>query len=317
MLLEIFPADPAVFGVALPLAFADLVPADRELRIETVSRQPAVPGMFTAVRNGTIVGAVYSQLRSDKTLLLWPPGTLEEDEADREIRAALYRRIDRYAEETGAAPIIAFVEDRPAEELELAGFDYVSDILTLIADEISFPMTGTTPGDSNRLSFVVRSDDAAFGEMTPLFERTFEETNDFPQLAGTVPAGEVLRSYRDDIGYRQDLWFFVQADGENVGCLILADHPEFAQLELTYIGLLPEHRGRKLACPIVQHAQRTARHLGRRMMTVSVDSKNKAAIRVYTRCGFRLWSKKSLYLKKMTNERPSLADGYHVTEMEH
>jgi len=277
---------------ALLLAFADLAPSEREMRVETVLRQPATPGLFTVTCDGTTVGAVYSQLRADKTLLLWPPGTLDGIN-DPEIRTARYFRIDRYAEEIGAAPIIAFVEDRPAEELEDAGFEYVSDILTLIADEITFPMEAA----SGRLSFTIRPDDAAFEEMVPLFERTFEKTNDFPQLVGVVPAAEVLRSYQSGAGYRSDLWFFVQVDSENVGCLILADHPEFEQLELLYLGVLPEHRGKKYAYSLAQHAQRTARQLGRRMVTVAVDSKNQAAIRVYSRCGFRLWNKKSLYLR--------------------
>ena len=290
--MKIFPADPGDFATALPLAFADLAPQERALRIETVSRQQASPGLFTAVRSGQIVGAVYSEIKPDKALLVWPPGTLDEDE---DMRFALYRRIDRYAEETGAASILAFVEDRPREELEQAGFEYVSDILTLIADEISFPMEA----DSGRLSFVTGAPDTAFEEMLPVFERTFEQTSDFPALIGFAPAAEVLRAYQADAGYRPDLWFFAQADKENIGCLILSDHPEFGQLELLYLGILPEHRGRKYAYSLVQHAQRTARRLGRLMVTVSVDSQNQAALRVYTRCGFRLWNKKGLYTKKL------------------
>jgi ribosomal protein S18 acetylase RimI-like enzyme len=299
--LKISLADPASYRVALPMAFADLAPQEREMRIESALQQLRIPGLFTAIQEGTILGAVYSLLRSDKTLLLWPPGTLNKIEdvtgRDTEIRSALYRRIDLLAEEMEAGPIIAFVEDRPREELESAGFEYVSDILTLIADEFTFPMEGA----SDRLSFLVRPEETVFEEMLPLFERTFEKTNDFPKLAAIAPAAEVLRSYQTDTGYRPDLWFFVQAEQEkaceNVGCLILMDHPEFEQLELTYLGLLPEHRGRKYASPIVQHAQRIARKLGRRMVTVSVDSQNQAALRVYGRCGFQFWSKKSLYLK--------------------
>jgi len=289
--MEISSADPDVFDTVLPLAFADLAPQERTLRIETVSRQQVVPGLFTAIRHGKVVGAVYSELRTNKTLLLWPPGTLEEEV---EVRSALYGRIDRYAEETGAGPIIAFVEDRSREELQQAGFEYVSDILTLIADEITFPMEG----DSGRLSFVTGAPDTAFEEMLPLFERTFEQTNDFPTLIGFAPAVEVLRSYQTDAGYRPELWFFAQADKENIGCLILTDHPEFGQLELLYLGILPEYRGKKYAYSLVQHAQRTARRLGRRMVTVSVDSQNQAALRVYTRCGFRVWNRKELYIKK-------------------
>ena len=288
--MKIFPADPSVYDIALPLAFADLAPQERELRIETVSRQQTAPGLFTAIRNGKIVGAVYSELRLDKTLLLWPPGTLEEEA---EVRAALYRRIDRYAEETGAWPIIAFAEERPRKELEQAGFEYVSDILTLIADEITFPMET----DSGRLSFVTGPPDTIFEEMVPLFERTFEQTNDFPTLVGLTPAAEILRSYQVGAGYQPGLWFFVRNDMENIGCLILTDHPEFEQLELLYLGILPEHRGRKYAYSLVQHSQRTARFLGRRMVTVSVDSQNQAALRVYTRSGFRLWSQKNLYTR--------------------
>ena len=291
---EITSADSILLDVAFSLAFADVGPQERELRQQSAMRQATAPGLFTAIQDGNLIGAIYSQLHSNKTLLLWPPGTIAETkENEAGIRAALYRRIDLYAKETGADSIIAFVEDRPRKELADAGFEYVSDILTLIVDEIAFPMEAGESG----LLFTVRPPDTAFEEMLPLFERTFEQTNDFPTLVNIAPAVEVLRSYQTNAGYRPDLWFFVQNGPESIGCLILTDHPEAGQLELTYLGLLPEHRGRKYAYPLVQQAQRTARLLGRRLVSVSVDSKNQAAIHVYTRCGFRPWGKKSLYIK--------------------
>ncbi len=273
---------------SLAHAFSDLTPEERFLRIRTVSSQPAPQGLFTASRDGKLVGAVYSQLRPDKTLLLWPPGTEIDDET---LRGALYDRVKRYADQVGAGVMIAFSETRPRKEFEQAGFEYASEMLTLLADEISFPMQWK----SDRLSFAIRSAEFAFEEMAPLFERTFEKTRDFPKFLGIVPIESVLRAY----SYQPQTWFFVQVEGENAGCLILTDTPEFDQMELTYMGLVPEFRGRKLSLPIVQFALWTARMKGRRMVTVSVDAQNDAAVRAYTRCGFRPWSRKSLYLQRL------------------
>ena len=281
---------PNSLPAALALAFDDLAPEERLHRVQTVCEQPNAPGLFAAIRGDGIIGAVYSQLRPDKTLLLWPPGLVSPDDA---IRTALYRQIDRYAEETGASPIIAFAENRPQEELEAAGFEYVSEMLSLVADEITFPMEW----NSGRLSFTSGPLETSFEKMAPLFERTFEKTSDFPRLVGIAPPSSILQSYREDSGFRPELWFHILENKQEIGCLILADHAEFGQLELVYMGLLPEHRGKRFAVQIVQFTLWIARQLGRRMVAVSVDAQNPAAVKAYLRCGFRQWNRKSLYVK--------------------
>ena len=275
---------------ALAIVFDDIAPDERLHRVQTVYEQSDVPGLFVAIRRDEIIGAIYSQLRPDKTLLLWPPGLVSEDAS---VRAALYHRIDHYAEEVGASPIIVFVENRPREELEAAGFEYVSEMLSLVADEVTFPLEW----NSGRLSFISGPLESVLENMTPLFERTFEKTNDFPKLVGIVPTASILQSYCEDSGYQPELWFHIRENEQEIGCLILADHAEFGQIELVYMGLFPEHRGKKFAVQIVQFTLWIAKQLGRRMVTVSVDAQNPAAVKAYNRCGFRRWNRKCLYVK--------------------
>ena len=67
-----------------------------------------------------------------------------------------------------------------------------------------------------------------------------------------VPTEEVLSGYRTTGVFDPQRWLLVRQDGEDVGCLLLADHPTSSQWELVYMGLVPEVRGRGLGIELVR-----------------------------------------------------------------
>lgn len=288
----------------LLLAFSDLAQEERNHRVANVLSQIShdpqmMQGYFTAVEQGRILAAVASQVRSDQTLLLWPVGMIESAnlscEKQQEIRTALYERVERFAESHDVAIAVAVTEQRTSalrQEFQTLGFDYVSNMLTLFAGERSFPMDL----GRNRLSFVPfqLSD---FENMKEVFEQTMIETHDFPQMSGIVSTESILLNYQEQGVFHPELWFFVQVEGKNIGCLLLTDHSNVEQFELSYMGIIPEARGNRYAPQIIQYAFWLARQWKRRLITVSVDSQNEAAVHSYKKCGFRFWNRKSVFVR--------------------
>jgi GNAT superfamily N-acetyltransferase len=84
---------------------------------------------------------------------------------------------------------------------------------------------------------------------------------------------------------------------QDVGCLILADHPRYENMELVYMGVVPEGRGQGWGIEVVRHAQRLARRAGRQRLVLAVDASNQPAIRMYASAGFQAWDQRRVYYR--------------------
>ena len=316
-MLDILPMRADWLREALVLGFVSLGSDERKSRSEMLLQQFAagkisLEGIFAAKYDGKIVGVIFSQKRDDETILIWPPGTVweitesggVEPELAKIVRFALWDRMNEYIERNRIPIAIVFVEkieNVDESELENAGFNYLSKLQYLVAGESTFPMY-VGRNSVEFVPFANESDPAAidpvrFYEMVSLVDRTYVETRDFPLLSGISPTAEILHGYQYVGSFRPDLWFFVQIEGKNVGVLILTEQDDGIQLELTYMGLVPESRGKRLSGQIVQYTLWKARQMGRRMVVVSVDAQNESAVKAYKRNGFQSWDDKYLYVR--------------------
>ena len=99
--------------------------------------------------------------------------------------------------------------------------------------------------------------------MRLLNERT-RDRSIVPRSTARVDIDDVIAGYRATGVFRAENWLIVQHDGQDVGVLILADHPQARHWELVYMGLVPEARGCGWGREITQHAQTLAERAQRR-----------------------------------------------------
>ena len=130
-----------------------------------------------------------------------------------------------------------------------------------------------------------------------MIEETYIETQDIPALNGVREIQDVIEGYERTGDFAPQLWLFVQAQGRDVGVLLLADHPRQNQFELIYMGLIPTARGRGWGAKLAGHAQQLTMAAGRERLVLAVDALNDPAIRAYTRVGFVEWFRRSVFLK--------------------
>jgi len=97
--------------------------------------------------------------------------------------------------------------------------------------------------------------------------------------------------------YRPENWLFVRHEGEDVGVLLLADHPKGRHWELMYMGIVPEYRGRGWGRQIAHYAQWLARGARAERLLVAVDAKNRPAANVYRSTGFEIWELRAVYVR--------------------
>ena len=89
-----------------------------------------------------------------------------------------------------------------------------------------------------------------------LIDATYQNSLDCPKLNDVRDMEAVLEGYQSSGVFWPELWSIVQFDGQDVGCLLLADHPEYDNVELVYMGVAPEHarprvgNGNRPICPM-------------------------------------------------------------------
>ena len=135
--------------------------------------------------------------------------------------------------------------------------------------------------------------------LAQLVQRTYEETLDCRPLCHLLRAGDVLRSYRDT---RPDLihhWFRVSSEGNEIGCLFVSEDESLEQLEIAYLGVVRNHRGRGWGRRLVDYAQRLTEARGCRRMVLAVDAANLPAVRLYREAGFTRYARQQLLAKSI------------------
>ena len=242
-----------------------------------------------------LVGAVFAQIVPGKTAGVWPPQLVrDENEATAtELLAALERRLAK----SGvclAQSLLASDAALASERLTAAGYRHAAELLYLVSEAEQFP------DHPPRLPFEVdpfRSEESE--RLVRLIQATYEDTLDCPLLDGLRDTADVLAGYRAVGKYRPELWQIVRQGGRDVGCLLLADHPQHSQWELVYMGLVPTVRGRGWGIELTRHAQWLAREAKCARILLGVDAANQPAIRIYGTCGFRACDHRRVMVKSL------------------
>jgi ribosomal protein S18 acetylase RimI-like enzyme len=249
--------------------------------------------LVAARRGATLMAVAWAQILPGKTALLWP-ARLAFD-ANEAIGDRLQSRLDSQLAATGISMAQAVLSDREhsdAARLERLGYTRAADLLYLVSQLGSCEVTAAefdvdfvqyTPADRKRLASIV--------------ERTYIDTLDVPALDGIRDMADVLDGYERTGEFSPDRWFFIRNGGEDVGCLLLNDHPAQQQWELVYMGIVPEARGNGWGRQATRFAQQLAKAAGRERLILAVDATNDPAVSAYTNTGFFEMLRRCVYLK--------------------
>ena len=120
-----------------------------------------------------------------------------------------------------------------------------------------------------------------------LFARTIQATYagsfDCPSLNGKRKIDDVIAGHKSAGEFDPKLWFLLRDGDISAGVLLLNRSPRTDALEMVYVGLLPEYRGRGFGDAMLRHAIASATSVGCRRLSLAVDSNNAPALALYRR----------------------------------
>lgn len=287
--------------MALALVLRSLAPESRGPLLDAVANAGPHPlgpldALLVAADGGKVVAATWAQPSPGKAAALWAPewdGT--RPKAAQPTEAALVAAAAEACDAAGVAMTQTLFERADDARIaallasgyyKIAALQYLGrrvpdDVRTAEDDLMTFEPY--TPRAHNRLK--------------RLLARTYVESLDCPGLEEHRDLDDVLTGYRATGIYDPQRWLLASSAGEDVGVVIVAEHPGTDQAELIYMGLTPEARGRGLGLRLVQRAFCEAAAMGVDQLMVAVDDGNTPARRVYERAGFAPWAKRYVYIR--------------------
>jgi mycothiol synthase len=233
------------------------------------------PGLFVfRGTDGSIRGAILAEVMAGALGLLRPPRSACDNEADELVRAAT-----KWLRDRGVKVCQAFSTADEAslmEPLRRCGFQNVTELVSLrstLGDEI--------PASSLEIQI----------ERPPFTEAcraallaTHEGTLDCPELnLGRTP-DELLADFTELAP--GTTWYLARRNELPVGVAILTPGATEHELELAYLGVVPESRGAGYAVNLLKFVRIEAARRLARTLTVSVDIRNSPALQLYRRSGF-------------------------------
>lgn len=250
-------------------------------------------GLLVARRAGQVVGAVLVEPQVGRAAAVWFPRLLAGEPPSVASHLLSAANDHLACQNVRIAQCLLRSPGRTEDALlRGAGFESLGRLFYLVSLEADFP--ATAPVDN--LAFIPYSPANHF-RLAKVVEETYRDTLDCPQLNGVRSVDDVLSGYRASGTFDPRRWLMVAHDGQDVGCLLLADYPDQENYELVYMGLRSDVRGKGWGLQITRQAQWLTRRAGRPRLVLAVDAANGPAIRMYAAAGFRAWDYRQVYVK--------------------
>ena len=248
----------------------------------------AFSGLLIATRNDAIVAATWVQFTPGRAAMIWPPAW--SGPAAKELLSAAAALLDEHGI---ALAQVLFTTTEPVREDVLAGggFYRLADLAYLTLERANFPDL-----PPSALKFESRADEHP-ARLASIIQRTYEATLDCPELNDLREPSDVVAGYKVQGRFNNDHWYIASADGTDVGCLILAEHPPGESWELVYMGIVPEARSHGYGEQIVRFGIEQVRQSRAERLVLAVDERNQPALNMYHRAGFVLWDRRVVYAR--------------------
>lgn len=117
-------------------------------------------------------------------------------------------------------------------------------------------------------------------------EASYVDSLDCPGLEGLRNIDDVLAGHMSSGLFRPGLWQVLLLDGVPAGVILLNEAEPAQSLEVVYMGVGGDYRGRGLGRVLIQRAIALAQQHGFRSITLAVDAGNPYAHRLYEGAGF-------------------------------
>jgi len=255
----------------------------------------------------TILWALLPVVSPGRTMLLFTPSQLPATILDQPPQMVIGTLCDAICQHWAArgvhlAQLLIDPQHTQLRDAYVAcGFDVLADLLYLSRSpaESSPPPPISLPKDMELLNYCP----ARHGLFASAIAGSYQQSLDCPGLNGRRDIEDVLAGHRATGQFDPSLWYVLTERSEPRGVLILSPTPYSDSLELVYLGLTPEARGRGLGAMLLELALWQVRRAGKRQISLAVDSRNVPALKLYYRHGLKRIASRTALIRDLRMQR--------------
>ncbi|KPK77039.1 MAG: hypothetical protein AMJ79_04600 [Phycisphaerae bacterium SM23_30] len=305
---QIRPVEPGEADQALALLLADRGEEGPEMGGKTAAfRELARQEQYNL--NRQMVGLYEGQMRhaclfvpqagGTAFVFLSRPAQTEATDAELwDLAVQTLRQLCRWAFVEGSNLLQVLLE--PADfvrgELCLAGgFQRLTDLIYMFGTGNELPPPRHMGSGLSWLSYD-RSHHDLFKQV---IKQTYRHSLDCPELEELREIEDVIRSHQAAGEFDGRYWKVLFDRDQPVGVLLLVPLRTPEAMELTYMGLCPEARGRGLGGFMLREALAGAHQCQNRILTLAVDCRNRTAYHLYSKFGFKTVLRRTVMIQSL------------------
>ena len=169
----------------------------------------------------------------------------------------------------------------PADLLVRCGFQLITELVYMQRTVRRVPRRLDLPAGLELLPY----QPATHGLFADAIQRSYAGSLDCPELTGRRDIEDVIAGHKAAGDFSPSMWSVLvdRSNGiEPLGVLLLAGMGgPHGGIELVYLALVPEGRGRGLGRLLLRHAEAFAARSASRQLALAVDSRNTPALALY------------------------------------
>lgn len=272
-----------------------------------LARKIDVNHTWVATLNGRMEWALLPVASPGKTTLLFSPSRLPRRQ-DRHVVGRLNEHVAAHQRAAGVDLLQLLLDpaDRELAHLYAAcAYDRLAELAYLQVDvRGTEPLPRVPPGWT--MAHYGTDTHAAFADA---ISRSYEHSRDCPSLNGKREIDDVIAGHQASGDFDPRLWYLLRDDrGRPLATLLLSRTAGNGQVELVYIGLVPEARGRGVGDLLIRWSLAVVALEGRKHLSLAVDSQNAPALRLYYRHGFAKIGSRVALIRDLRTAPPRPAD---------
>jgi len=278
---------------------ASYKPADDEQILDflrmAVHRAIDLNRMWLVERRGKLVWAILPVVSPGRTMLLLTPNLPPKDAQESAARMLISRVVEHYTHER-IQLAHALLDPGDATSLRLfvaSGFHKLAELVYLQKTVRGSETLPPLAASQTLLAYSAGTHD--------LFAKTivssYEDSLDCPALNGVRHVEDVIAGHKGTGEPDPRLWMLLMENTRPAATLLLSRTPRSDAMELVYLGVAPNSRGKGLGDLLVRQALAMTAREGLSRLTLAVDGQNPPALRVYYRNGMTRHCTKIAMLK--------------------
>jgi mycothiol synthase len=248
-----------------------------------VSRRIDVQGIWVAENGGKVVWAVLPIVNPGKTLLLL---TSSEIAPTNVAAARLVKEICSYFANQGFQLSQVLLESQHHLSRRFFANMGYKEIAELIYLQGNVPRNAAAPPLPEHMRWLQYSPET-HGVFADAIMQTYRDSLDCPELSGLREIDDVIAGHQATGEFDPAGWQLLLQNDRPLGVFLLSRIPQSDAMELVYLGLSPEARGKGFGLFLMRQVFFLILGSQRRRLSLAVDSKNEPALKLYYRFGMQ------------------------------